>query len=1194
MRKLKRYHNLRILLIVGLFFVRPYFLHAENTGPKDRLEEAVSVIESASLSQKDGKVLVALDKYCRALESLYAVKKEFPDSERAELFIFLAKSKIKECREMISAAVSKVDEKISALSDTSIETNIPEVKNIPTPSAPAPVLPKEENTIEVKKDLFIGATPTMGERIRAGLQNISGKLKEAARVYAKFIMGKAEEVRQNIETVFAKRPESPKQPILVTKPVRPMIVEEKPRPIVVEEKPAPVIEEKPAPMIAEEKPAPVSYNDKSLESVKESFQEPQKIPEPAKWNALVGVAEAAEEVPQIPTGQGWVVTKKAQDTGYDFTGYETRKDITFSFEGESFKIDQVSLVKGNEIWIPLEFLTSKMNIMFLRISEKRFGIIRDDGLPLEFEIGNNKIELNKEPYLVIKTPPALFDNNVMLSLDSVSVLLQAVCVFDSAANAVSISRKKTEGEEAEGELETFTLTKPPEPEKKERTDVIPLDKSMPTDIREEILPAQYEKDVDLHLDASGMYFEDKASHDRTRQMQLNLSGRVKDYFMSGYYKMKDFRTSNKQRFKQDGEFFHVYDKDISFKFFDNSFNIPTLRSQSQAYFGTEIAYTYEQFKTTAILGQTDNTFAGSGNIGSVRYLGDLLILKSGYTAPSKVFETNETFIYWQNNVVNDNQAGSTIFPRRNIAFITENAWRPRDGLKVSGSYGLSNYEPDNKLNASFMDSDWKLGIDYAQRRYSFSTYYERVGQQYASIGIPSSYQDNNTFNFGSGFRFTDNWNASVNAQLSKNNIEGDPRRQTNFNKNLSISTGLTLPWQQSVSIGYSVNESIMNGGDRDRSGNRYQDYRIDYSKQWGNMNAQLSYDHYELDGFSAGTGATVTDMASLNVFNSYPELNDSFIRFYQNYRRVKNFADNTYTTEYGDTSVGGRLNITKYLSVNTDWKVSYQLAEAFTDTADSTFTTGVQFQSSPVTTFNFDFSLLSYDLYDEKTWIPKHYTLMFRGRHVFDFFTSDKWGRVKVLIYKDLNGSGTYDPGEPGIKEVRVYPVNGRAKFTNDKGEAFLDKVVPGDRDIKVDLSTLPLDYVTRGPSIKTVKVEPEKTAKIDFPVVRTGDIVGRVYVDNDDNGQYDGRIDMPVPNARIYLDPQMKDTLSLSDGSYYLDYVYPGDYNVCIDIESIPTGTTIKNAEKVQVVLKENDKIKDIDFILSPRAMEVESFASE
>ena len=259
-----------------------------------------------------------------------------------------------------------------------------------------------------------------------------------------------------------------------------------------------------------------------------------------------------------------------------------------------------------------------------------------------------------------------------------------------------------------------------------------------------------------------------------------------------------------------------------------------------------------------------------------------------------------------------NQSSTTDYPRRNFVLVTENTLTPYDRLNLHYSHAVSNYVPDDMRNKRLIDYNWKFGADFMQDLYSFRANLEHVGNQYASVGIPSTYRNFEGFDFSSGFKFAKNLSANLGGRLTRNNVERNPRLQTTYTRSLNTSASLGLPWQQNVSMAWSINETILNGGDQDMSGTTYNDYRVDYSKAWGNMTATVSLDHYVLNQFAAATGGSVTDSISYSLFDFYPTLNNSYLRLYQSYRKIKSLTANSYTTEYFDTDLNGRLNLTDY------------------------------------------------------------------------------------------------------------------------------------------------------------------------------------------------------------------------------------------------------------------------------------------
>jgi len=888
--------------------------------------------------------------------------------------------------------------------------------------------------------------------------------------------------------------------------------------------------------------------------------------------------------------EAWVISKKKEETaGFDFTAYTTDSEIKFSLpSGETIKLDKPVFKKDDTIWIPLESFLPKMNLIFIKQAEDAFTIIRDDGTPVEFKVNVATGTVNKMPFITMAQAPAVSSGIFYMTLSDLAKTLDVSFNYDKATDTVEFMKAKVE------EFSTFSLPTPP-PTKEETLALIVPKPLPPPDVVEELLPPQYEKIVDLQVDMTLSYLEDKFAHDRTRQADWYLSGRIYDFTADGHLRMNDVRTTDKQRFKEDGEYVALYRKDIQLKALDNYLALPQLRSQTQPYFGGEATLVYNPFKSTFIFGETDNTVSGPSDIGAVRYFGNMYYFRQEYTDSHNIFNVSGAVIWHQAHAETQGKSGTTNYPRRNFVMLLDSTVHLYPSLDVFYTQAISNYAPDNYVNKRFIDGDWRVGVAFDEKLYNFKMSYERVGQQYASIGIPSNYQDFEQLDYSTSFKFAPNWYGGLTGRINRNNIERNPRKPTAHENSLTVNTGLILPWQQNVNFSYTLTESKNLGGDQDINGNRYKDFRIDYTKTMNNTTVQMSYDHYILDAFGTSTGGLFTDMFSATVFQYFPQFNYSYLRVYQDVRQTKTFTPASYTTTYWNTDLGARWNITNFLSGSIDWRVATTQREAFQDTAMMTLLTGFEYKSSAVTTWNFDYNLSDFDLYDSKNQTTKHYTLMFKLRHVFDLESPDLWGKVVAFVYDDLNANGRFDKGETPLKNVRVNIVKGRAAYTNTKGIAYIYKVTPGERKIKVDLSNMPLDMAVMGDSsVKSVSVRSLHSTSVEFPIVSTGKIKGRVYIDMNKNGVYDKLEDEGIANVRIYLAPDGKETLTYSDGTYNVDYVFPGAQEVNVDIGSVAEDYKISSPAKVKLDVKGKETYSDIDFAFSPAPIEVERFDKE
>lgn len=892
---------------------------------------------------------------------------------------------------------------------------------------------------------------------------------------------------------------------------------------------------------------------------------------------------AAPDAAKPASGESWILPTAAEKTGYDFTGYVEDSSIVVIADNKPLKTPSPVLKKDDDIWLPLALVAPSLNVMLLKIDPEKYTVIRSDGLNLELKIGEKEALLNRESTILLDKPPAIYSNSLMLSLDSISKAFNIMHEYDRSTNTVRFT--------VSGEPETtfFEVVKPPEPIEVKAKEEQPMPTAlwMPKDIKNEMLPPEYMPDIDLKADMALSYFQDKASQDRTREWEVKLNGKTYSFNIDGRYRMRDNRGMQKQRMVQDGEFLSVYSKDTRVNLMDSYLNIDRLRSQSLSFYGATIINTAGPFKSTAIYGETNMAFPGPS--GAVNYAGRLYSIKQEYTDANNIFKVSGMGIWQYNTAVEKLQIG-TAYPRESFVYVNDATLHLYKDLDIQYTHALSSYTPDDFVNKRLIDGDWRIGAYFNKELYSFSVAYESVGAQYASIGMPSTYQDYESWDFAMGYKFAPNWLVNMASRFNRSNVERNPRLPVNFGRNLSTGTTLLLPWDQTVNFTWIIDESLSRGGDVDSSGSRYNDYRVDYVKSWKTLTIQFSYDRNIQDAFQTAVGGSLTDTYSSTIFKYFPQFYGSYIKYYQDFRKTKSLNALTYSTTTLTSDVGFRYYILHYLSVNADCRVTTTQRENLSDTEVMTLMLGGEFRSSPVTVWTLDYTLSDFDFLS-KDQNSKHYTIMVKGRHIQDIRSPEKWGSVRVHLYRDLNMNCAFDQGDTAIPNMRVYVKDGRSAKTDSLGFAQIDKVVPGERVVKVDLSQLPIDMMVEDLSAKQVTVKQFRTSKVDFPVVKAVFVSGRVYADVDKSGEYGKVIDKALPNVRVYIVELEKETLTFSDGTYEFDYIPPGSYTIGIDPSTVPFEYTLSSAEKISADLKEGARRKDIDFVFNTKPIVVEHF---
>ena len=142
-------------------------------------------------------------------------------------------------------------------------------------------------------------------------------------------------------------------------------------------------------------------------------------------------------------------------------------------------------------------------------------------------------------------------------------------------------------------------------------------------------------------------------------------------------------------------------------------------------------------------------------------------------------------------------------------------------------------------------------------------------------------------------------------------------------------------------------------------------------------------------------------------------------------------------------------------------------------------------------------------------------------------------GVVWGVVYKDLNGDGIQDPNEPPLSGVLVQSSTGMQTRSNADGQYVL-AVAPGAVTItEID----PTGYSSSTTNTLQVDAYPGSYTRVDFgdaPSGGLGRVIGKVYADDDQDGQIDNE-ERGIANVKIYSDTG-EYTFTQADGSYTLD----------------------------------------------------------
>ncbi|HEX9995785.1 MAG TPA: SdrD B-like domain-containing protein [Abditibacterium sp.] len=111
-------------------------------------------------------------------------------------------------------------------------------------------------------------------------------------------------------------------------------------------------------------------------------------------------------------------------------------------------------------------------------------------------------------------------------------------------------------------------------------------------------------------------------------------------------------------------------------------------------------------------------------------------------------------------------------------------------------------------------------------------------------------------------------------------------------------------------------------------------------------------------------------------------------------------------------------------------------------------------------------------------------------------------GRIAGRVFDDGNNNGRWDEGEVAVAGVAVSLQNGVQTRTDSQGKYHFDDLVTRKYQVALVNKTLPLEFAVLSTIEAPIATVAGQTTLVDFPAVRTGQIKGIIFEDNNRNGQ--------------------------------------------------------------------------------------------
>ncbi len=204
----------------------------------------------------------------------------------------------------------------------------------------------------------------------------------------------------------------------------------------------------------------------------------------------------------------------------------------------------------------------------------------------------------------------------------------------------------------------------------------------------------------------------------------------------------------------------------------------------------------------------------------------------------------------------------------------------------------------------------------------------------------------------------------------------------------------------------------------------------------------------------------------------------------------------------------------------------------------------------------------------------------------------NSFAKVSGRVYQDVNLNGKFDPGvDVPQADVKVHVDGNRYVVSDTNGNFRFDSVPEGDHKVYVDLLSVRADLTLLDEAAKNSALQAGRDTTMDFRLVRTGRLRGRVWLDLNGNGKFDEG-ETPLADVRV-VTGSGRDTLTDADGYYVIGDLAPGEHVILIDEKTLPE-KTISGFKPLAMQVYPGRETSDVDLAVIVTPAEVKHFESK
>lgn len=201
----------------------------------------------------------------------------------------------------------------------------------------------------------------------------------------------------------------------------------------------------------------------------------------------------------------------------------------------------------------------------------------------------------------------------------------------------------------------------------------------------------------------------------------------------------------------------------------------------------------------------------------------------------------------------------------------------------------------------------------------------------------------------------------------------------------------------------------------------------------------------------------------------------------------------------------------------------------------------------------------------------------------------ERFSSVSGRVFQDLNENGIYDADiDTPQTDVRLRMESGQTAITDKFGFYSFSRIRGGEHKIILDPLTIRADLTMIDEQEVDLVLLPMQEIQVDFRLVRTGQISGTVWLDENKNGLFDEG-EKPLADVRV-IAGNGHDTLTGTDGIFTIGDLPPGEYVIFIDEKTLPEN--YKTAlETTTFKVTEGKRVSDVLLPVVPKPPIVKTF---